>query len=206
MQPSVVIIVQRSLEQAKSRLANALDHDERAAFVRACISRIASAAQPASVLVIAEDPSVEVLAADLGLAIECQGDRELNAAITETVAGLDGRVLVVPADLPFFTLPSHLTDVGAVAPDHHLTGTVALWLPEPAATFPFAFGPDSLRHHVRALRGRYGRVHFIGTRFLLDIDTDDDLELARTLTALDPALRWPEAPCPPLERVDRPRP
>ncbi|ACU53544.1 protein of unknown function DUF121 [Acidimicrobium ferrooxidans DSM 10331] len=206
MQPSVVVVIQRSLERAKSRLADTLSRDERRAFVRACVTHIASASQPASVLVLAEDPSVEELAADLGLAIEHQRGRELNAAIGETVAGLDGRVLVVPADLPFFALPTDLGDVGAVAPDHHLTGTVALWLPEPAAAFPFAFGPDSLRRHMSALRERYGRVQLLGTRFLLDIDTDDDLDLARTLTALDPALHWPDAPCPPIDRAKAPSP
>jgi 2-phospho-L-lactate guanylyltransferase (CobY/MobA/RfbA family) len=188
-------VFQRAVSEAKSRLGTLLAAPQRALFVQACLRSIAVAAAPLSTVVLAEDTSVEAIARDLGLPTLSQTDPDVNVALAAALSELAGRssggVLVVPADLPFFRVPTDLGPVGAVAPDHHLLGTTALWLPEPTRGFAFAFGPKSLQAHLASLRATYGTARLLGNRFLLDLDTTEDLELAHALVALDPELTWP---------------
>ncbi len=186
-----MLVFQRSLTAAKSRLAPVLTSAERSALVRASLERVAMRVGRERCLVLAEDASVGSLAHDLNLEVIEQADCDLNSALRAASDALAGDLLVVPADLPLFELPDTPEGVGAVAPDHHLTGTSALWLPDPHDGFSFSFGPGSLLTHLAALRHHYGDARLMGNRFLLDIDTAEDLVLAATLCDLDPALRWP---------------
>jgi LPPG:FO 2-phospho-L-lactate transferase len=108
LQRIMVLIPVRGLEDAKARLGEALDAEERRALVERLLARTvaAAAATPfvAEVVVISADPEVLALASSLGargLAQEAGGLNEGLAAgrAAATAAGADA-VLVVPADLP----------------------------------------------------------------------------------------------------------
>lgn len=196
MHDPVVLVFQRSTSVAKSRLSARLSPSERTLLVRACLERIRMASAPLPVVALVEDATAGMLAKGADLETLAQARADLNAALADAVAHLAARgargVLVVPADLPFFALPPGLDERAAVAADHHLTGTTALWLPDPARGFDFRFGEGSLLLHIAEARRRYGAVRLLGNRFLLDLDTTDDLDLANTLVELDPELAWPE--------------
>lgn len=105
-------------------------------------------------------------------------NRELQAAQKNLFRP---RLLVIHADLPLLrvqdvqVLLSAATGSGAIAVDHHNSGTNALALYEPSE-FSFAFGPRSFEKHVQGFDGRACIVERNG--LALDIDTATDLEQA----------------------------
>lgn len=107
----------------------------------------------------------------------------LNCALAHACSQLIGaNVVVIHADLPFLSahdIDALLDGAGcgcAIAPDRHELGTNALAL-RAMQYFPFSFGTDSLKAHRRARVGHCRLVRRKGLAF--DIDTPDDLELAR---------------------------
>ena len=104
----IALIPVRGLEDAKARLGEALDAEERRALVERLLARTvaAAAATPgvAEVVVVSPDPEVLALAAALGARGVGQEDGGLNeglaAARAWAVAAGADVVLVVPADLP----------------------------------------------------------------------------------------------------------
>ncbi len=110
-------------------------------------------------------------------------DGVLNSALADACNQLGGaKLLIVNADLPFLSVQDvdALIDAAecgcAIAPDRHELGTNALAL-QATDTFLFSFGAGSLRAHCRANGGKHRLVRRMGLAF--DIDTPDDLELAK---------------------------
>jgi 2-phospho-L-lactate guanylyltransferase len=90
------------------------------------------------------------------------------------------------ADVPGLVQAAHQPSV-TIAPDRHGLGTNALLLRPPGA-IQFAFGPHSYTRHL-ALASETGAATIVhnDTRFAIDLDTPEDLDLLYTLTPdLDP--------------------
>jgi 2-phospho-L-lactate guanylyltransferase len=90
------------------------------------------------------------------------------------------------ADVPGLVQAAHQPSV-TIAPDRHGQGTNALLLRPPGA-IQFAFGPHSYTRHL-ALASETGAATIVhnDTRFAIDLDTPEDLDLLYTLTPdLDP--------------------
>ncbi|MBF6128323.1 2-phospho-L-lactate guanylyltransferase [Nocardia brasiliensis] len=202
MRPHAVhaVIAVKSLDQAKSRLADRLRPEHRARLVLAMLADTVTAAatveEIASVTVVTPDPAVAELARTLGAAVHPEprplGPDSLNAALADAAAALRHRhgavdLLAVQADLPALR-PEELADMLATAPrgvrsivvDHAGTGTAALLVRDPVAPLDPRFGPGSADKHVAA-----GAVDLPGDwpGLRLDVDTADDLDLAIELGA-----------------------
>jgi 2-phospho-L-lactate guanylyltransferase len=199
------VIAVKSLDRAKSRLADRLPPRERARLVLAMFTdtvRAASAVpQIASVTVVTPDPAVADAALRLGATVHPEpipapgepGDPDgLNAALRAAADELRHRhgsadVLALQADLPALR-PDELADMLATAPadarsvvvDHAGSGTAALLARASAHALDPRFGPDSARRHIAA-----GAVDLDGDwpGLRLDVDTAADLDCAIALGA-----------------------
>ncbi|PXX64135.1 2-phospho-L-lactate guanylyltransferase [Nocardia tenerifensis] len=226
MRPHAVhaVIAVKSLDQAKSRLADRLRPEHRARLVLAMLAdtMAAAAAVPeiASVTVVTPDPVVADLALSSGAEVHPEprpaGEDSLNSALADAAAGLRRRhgpvdLLALQADLPALRA-AELAEVLLVAPrgmrsivvDHAGTGTAALLVRDPVAALEPRFGPASASKHIAA-----GAVDLIGSwpGLRLDVDTADDLDLVVELGAghaTSMALHdigWPSRVHQPVRRV-----
>ncbi len=197
-----LVVPVKPFDQGKSRLAEALPPQARAALMRelltGVLARVRESGLPASVLVISRDEAVRAFAAELGVeALAEQGpgtqgaveqDDDLNAALRQARRLVMRRggdaLLVLPADLPLLTVADlhQLYDLGlagaeVVVAASHDGGTNALWL-HPPASIDFAFGPHSFQRHVAqaAAAGRRWAVYRSET-LDYDVDVPADLDL-----------------------------
>lgn len=99
-----------------------------------------------------------------------------------------GPLLVVHADLPALcpndirAMLAEARQAGcAIAPDRHRRGTNAVALAD-GRDFHFQFGSDSFTRHCDQPGGDYRIVDRFG--LALDVDTPDDFDLARSVSAL----------------------
>lgn len=182
-----VIIPVKPPEQAKMRLAGALDPKARAALVAAMLRHVAQAAAAATLVdrVCLLGPSRHGLPDSLPLLADPGGG--LNPALQSALAQLSGeivtRLIVLPADLPMLStndvqlLASAPAGTVAIAPDRHGTGTNALSLPLPGAGgFTFAFGTDSFAQHQTQSELLGFKIETIHSNGLArDIDVPGDL-------------------------------
>ncbi|WP_280373041.1 2-phospho-L-lactate guanylyltransferase [Nocardia abscessus] len=202
MRPHAVhaVIAVKSLDRAKSRLADRLRPEHRARLVLAMladtVTATAAVGAVVSVTVVTPDPAVADLARTLGADVHPEPRRPradgLNAALAATADALRGAhgpidLLALQADLPALR-PEELSDMLAAAPlglrsivvDHEGSGTAALVVRDPVAALDPRFGPGSARSHIDA-----GAVDLSGDwpGLRLDVDTADDLDRAVALGA-----------------------
>jgi len=111
--------------------------------------------------------------------------RGLNAEIFAARQAQNlNRLVIIHADLPLLSvegiaaLTAGAADGWAIAPDRHGTGTNALALTQ-MMDFTFVFGPNSFARHLRATTTAPSVVQRTG--LAIDIDTQDDLDLAAWL-------------------------
>jgi 2-phospho-L-lactate/phosphoenolpyruvate guanylyltransferase len=231
MRPHAVhaVIAVKSLDQAKSRLADRLRPEHRARLVLAMLADTVTAAVAApeivSVTVVTPDPAVADLARTLGAAVHPEPRRDLvdptdpdslNTALTDAATALrhlHGPIdlLALQADLPALR-PEELSDMLTSAPigvrsvvvDHAGSGTAALLVRDTSAALDPRFGPGSAHNHIAA-----GAIDLIGDwpGLRLDVDTADDLDLAVELGAGDATravlhdIGWPRRVHEPVRRV-----
>jgi 2-phospho-L-lactate guanylyltransferase len=195
----MIVIPIRGLEEAKSRLGQALDAEERRDLVQRLLERTIAAARAAgrvdSVVVVSPDPATLDLAVAAGARALAQRGRGLNGAVEEArdvaVAESVDAILVLPGDLPFVdgsTIDALVAAAGpddrpvvALVPDRHGRGTNALYLRPPDIIVP-AFGEASRDAHARRARVAGARyVELVGP-LAIDLDTPDDLLLVEDLT------------------------
>ncbi|WP_330229308.1 2-phospho-L-lactate guanylyltransferase [Nocardia sp. NBC_00508] len=202
MRPHAVhaVIAVKSLDRAKSRLADRLRPEHRARLVLAMLADTVTAteavADVVSVTVVTPDPAVADLARTLGADVHPEPHERnsdgLNTALAATAAALRAAhgpvdLLALQADLPALR-PDELSDMLAAAPpglrsivvDHAGSGTAALVVRDPVAPLDPRFGPGSARSHIAA-----GAVDLAGDwpGLRLDVDTADDLDRAVALGA-----------------------
>ncbi|ONM49310.1 2-phospho-L-lactate guanylyltransferase [Nocardia donostiensis] len=229
MRPHAVhaVIAVKSLDRAKSRLAEHLRPPQRARLVLAMLADTvrAAAAVPAiaSVTVVTPDPLVAELARSRGAMVHPEpvaqrshsDPDKLNTALDSAAAALRRRhgpvdLLALQADLPALR-PDELAAMFTAAPpatrslvvDHAGSGTAALLAPAGIALRP-RFGPGSARRHIgdgaAALGGDWPGLR-------LDVDTAADLDRALLLgagtdtRALLCDIGWPHSVHQPVPRV-----
>ena len=195
------IIPVGTLDGAKTRLAEALDAEERHDLVEDLLARTVVTAVAVDrlddVLVVSPDREVLRRAADLGARTLRQRSSGLNRGLAEAradvVAGGATSILVLPIDLPFVSVEAVTSvvealeaavtaaaEAGTAAPavvlvtDRHGTGTNALGL-RPPGVIDFAFGPGSRDAHRAAAEAAGARYEEVGGALAVDLDTADDL-------------------------------
>ncbi len=190
---SRVLVPVKDFRQAKGRLSEALDREQRAELARALATRVISAAMPIGVSVICDDVDVanwaESLAAEV---LWCPGVG-LNGAVAEGVSIMRqreiGRVVVSHADLPAALDFSDLVNRTGIVivTDHRGDGTNVISLPT-RPEFDFAYGPGSRTRHVAEAR-RLGLEVQVRTddRLSWDVDQPEDLSVPETLSG-DPSI------------------
>ncbi len=184
------VVPVKDLRGTKSRLKPILDPGARAGLTIYMMGRVVAALKQAgveNVCVVSPDRIVLEEATSRGAEPLLQESRGLNPALKEGRRWALERgapvLLVLPADLPLLDAE----DVRAVlrcageepsvtiAPDGAHAGTNALLIRPPDA-LPFAFGPDSYEHHLRAARERDLDVRVCERPHLsFDLDTAEDL-------------------------------
>jgi 2-phospho-L-lactate guanylyltransferase len=195
------------LEDAKARLGEALDGEERRALVERLLARTvtAAAATPgvAEVVVVSPDQEVAALAGALGARGVVQAGSGLNEGLDAArawavAAGADG-ILVIPGDLPAVTAAelARIVEMSraraasrdgmgrsgaaivALVTDRAGSGTNVLLVAPPEA-IAFHFGDGSRAAHAAAA-GAAGAAYLeIDGPLDLDLDTPDDLLAAET--------------------------
>ncbi len=196
------VVPLRGLESAKTRLAAALDAEERLDLVVEMATRTLVAARDADriagTVLVTADPAAAVLARSLGARAIVQVLPGLNTALgegrAEAVRAGATAILVVPIDLPAVgaaALDALLADIDAtrsldpdaavvaVVPDRHRLGTNALFI-APAAVIDPAFGDGSFTAHRAAAIAVGARFLEFGGPLTLDLDTSEDLLVAES--------------------------
>jgi 2-phospho-L-lactate guanylyltransferase len=200
------IVPVKPLRRGKSRLAPALDDDERADLNRLLLERtlktLIGLREVEQVLVVSRDSAALALARELGArTVQEDGAPTLNTALKRaTVVAqvyASRGVLVIPADLPLLSgedvlaLLNRATDppVMVIAPDRRQKGTNALLL-APANLIEYDFGGNSFQRHCDRAREAGARLEVVNLPSLgLDLDVPEDLELVRKMRGLSLGMR-----------------
>ena len=181
-----VLVPVKRFEEAKLRLAPALDGPARAALAREMAEQVLRAAAPSPVTVVCDDQGVADWAAAAGVGVLWTAGLGLNGAVAEGVRHLRDRgyerVVVAHADLPLAG-PGSLAALprGGVVlvPDRHDDGTNVASVPA-SADFPWAYGPGSFRRHREAARALDLELTVVRDPALgWDVDTPEDLVTSR---------------------------
>ncbi|CAN5724532.1 2-phospho-L-lactate guanylyltransferase [soil metagenome] len=197
-----VVVPLRSLASGKARLGGAIDAEEREILLRGMLRHTLAVLSgwPAcrAIHLVSSDPALLVeTVVDLSTPIRPLLQRQggLNGAL---IMGRDDArtagatsVLMLPADLPLFTVESldRLVEaadaalaagsggpVVVIAPSDARNGTNALLLSPPTVIRP-CFGLDSFEAHLRAAARAGAALQVVDDPLLgFDVDTPEDLE------------------------------
>jgi 2-phospho-L-lactate guanylyltransferase len=188
----------KSLRRGKSRLAEFLTEDERAALNQHLLERtlatLAAIKEVAETLTVSRDPYALEVARGYGAKTLLEDGRpNLNSALAHATefARLHAPrgVLILPTDLPLLERADVLAlierainpPVVVIAPDRHGKGTNAL-LTSPTGIIEYAFGEDSFQRHCARAIQCGARLEVVETFALgLDLDLPEDLKLAHEL-------------------------
>lgn len=189
---TLAILPIKTLDDAKTRLAEDLDPRPRRALVEAMFSDVLVALRRAKlvdqVLVVSRDHNAQRIAGGYGAMVADDEDTGHNDAaqrgIERAVELGYERVLLVPGDTPLLDPAEVDALIGReveppfvlIVPDRHGTGTNALLLQPPDAMKP-SFGPGSHDRHHRHATAAGITAHTVEIRSLaLDLDTPEDLQ------------------------------
>lgn len=180
----------------KSRLHEVLSPWELEAENRRLFQRTLSTAKASGIfkqiMVISEDEEALIWASEQGFyALREERTGDLNSALRQAMAAIlangAGSVLVIPTDLPMLTVEDLrlLSDFAPaengilLVPDHHMTGTNALFFSWPDL-MPTAFGMNSCALHCALAEERnLKQVIYLNTHIQHDLDTPEDLVYLR---------------------------
>ena len=132
---AAVLVPVKAFDQAKHRLAPALDAPARAELARSMATNVVSVAAPLPVWVVCDDDDVAAWAAIEGAQVLWRPGRGLNGAVTDGVDHLAGlgfdQVIVAHADLPHALDLAWVADFDGVTlvPDRHDDGTNVACVP-----------------------------------------------------------------------------
>ncbi|MFC4314608.1 2-phospho-L-lactate guanylyltransferase [Steroidobacter flavus] len=187
----------KSSERAKSRLAGALDAEQRRRLFFSLAERVISALTASksvdAVAVVTSSHKVAAFARSIGaVPIMQEADVGMSPALDLALQILQTmqpqRVLMVPGDLPLITaravdaiFEAQLSSEHVVlAPDRRREGTNALLCSPPKVLAP-RFGADSFARHLSAARSAGIATSVIESEELaLDLDCVDDLDYLRS--------------------------
>ena len=177
---SIVLIPIRSFDDSKSRLADALDLDERRRITMWMAQNVIRAAHDLPVRIVTDDPGVVEWAHERQIGVMTVREVGLNASVTAAVAhaGRVGfeRAIIAHADLPTAKDLRVVDHTGlVVAPDRVRDGSNVMCVPTNAG-FVFAYGPGSFDAHV-AEAERLGLAITIVDDDSLAWDVDDPADL-----------------------------
>ena len=149
---AAVLVPVKAFDQAKHRLAPALDAPARAELARSMATNVVQVAAPLPVWVVCDDDDVAAWARDCGATVVWTPGRGLNGAVADgvdhlTALGFD-RVVVAHADLPHALDLAWVADFDGVTlvPDRHDDGTNVACVPT-GRGFSFAYGAQSFARH-----------------------------------------------------------
>ncbi len=203
----VALVPVRTLERAKTRLALALDPEERAALAAGLTERTLRALVEAraagavtEIVVASDDPAALAAAVAAGALPLPAGGHDLIADLrtARERAIVEGAtaVLVVPTDLARISAAAVAEVVAAaraacepgralvaIVPDRAGEGTNALLVSPPRA-IEFAFGPGSHGRHAAAARTAGAACVDVESALALDLDTPEDLAAAPEIEAV----------------------
>ncbi len=180
----------------KSRLHEVLSPWELEAENRRLFQRTLSTAKASGIfkqiMVISEDEEALIWASVQGFyALREERTGDLNSALRQAMAAIlangAGSVLVIPTDLPMLTvedlrlLAEYVPEENGIllVPDHHMTGTNALFFSWPDL-MPTAFGMNSCALHCALAEERnLKQVIYLNTHIQHDLDTPEDLVYLR---------------------------
>jgi len=181
----VVVIPVKDFRQAKLRLADHLEDNERVELARSMAAGVIRAAAGMDVRVVCDDADVARWARSLGAGVIEVGVSGLNPAVTEALRRLEEEgvdlVMVCHGDLPLATSLQGIGEPGRVTivPDRHLDGTNVLVVPT-GRGFAFHYGPGSLQRHIDE-----------ASRCGLDVDVRHDSSLQWDVDTLGDLLHPP---------------
>jgi 2-phospho-L-lactate guanylyltransferase len=203
----VALVPVRSLERAKTRLALALDPEERLSLAAGLTGRTLratagarAAGDVADVVVASDDPAALAAAVASGAVPLPAGGHDLVADLRTArelaVAGGATAVVVVPTDLARISAAALGEVVAAgrralapgrslvvMVPDRAGEGTNVLLVSPPRA-MDFAFGPGSRGRHAAAARAAGAILVELDGPLALDLDTPEDLAAAPEAEAI----------------------
>ncbi len=149
---AAVLVPVKAFDQAKHRLAPALDAPARAELARSMATNVVQVAAPLPVWVVCDDDGVAAWARDCGATVVWTPGRGLNGAVADgvdhlTALGFD-QVVVAHADLPHALDLAWVADFDGVTlvPDRHDDGTNVACVPT-GRGFTFAYGAQSFARH-----------------------------------------------------------
>jgi 2-phospho-L-lactate guanylyltransferase len=148
-----VLIPVKAFDDAKHRLAGALDAPHRAALARDMATKVVRAAGALRTAVVCDDDAVATWARSCGAEVIWQPGAGLNGAVVAGVEQLaaDGvaRVIVAHADLPHALDLTWVADFAGITlvPDRRDDGTNVVCVPATSG-FRFSYGPGSFARHV----------------------------------------------------------
>lgn len=198
-----VVVPIRSFDRAKSRLASALDSDQRRTLARICAERVLTLAGVERSVVVCDDPEVARWASELNVDVLRVDSTGLNPSLQEAMPRImatwkPSEVVVVHADLVF---PDALQDLDAllpgdasarvvIVPDRHGDGTNVLGLgSEVVAMWRFAYGPRSFEAHCDQARKLGADLQIVEHSDLsIDLDTPEDLAIDRVRAFVELAI------------------
>ena len=179
---AAVLVPVKAFDQAKHRLAPALDASARAELARSMATNVVRVAAPLPVWVVCDDDEVAAWAAIEGARVLWRPGRGLNGAVADGVdhlaeLGFD-QVIVAHADLPHALDLAWVADFDGVTlvPDRHDDGTNVACVPT-ATGFTFAYGAQSFARHQTEAR-RLGLALRIEREPRLGWDVDLPADLA----------------------------
>jgi 2-phospho-L-lactate guanylyltransferase len=199
-----VIIPVKPLQDSKSRLADVLSADERAALtsqiLESTLDMLAGVKEIDRVLVVSRDRKALKVARKRGASTYNETVKQgLNSALTRAshiaAAKMADCVLIIPADLPFITAEDiemmieqateevaigNNSDGGSqhraivICSDHNRDGSNALLICPPTG-FTFQYGPNSFKLHLEEA-SRLGMSARVveASGIKFDIDTEED--------------------------------
>jgi len=195
------IVPVKSLSEAKRRLANHLDPEERRALVLAMLDDVLSALGKSRLFsethVISPDLSLERTARNHRVGFIRQKGAGLNAAIRQAMRYLArsnfSSVTTVLADLPL-AKPSDFTELVRISDQSprvvlapSLKGGTNVMLRSPPNLIKTSYGRWSYAKHLRAGQGKNVPVYSVSNpRLSFDVDTMEDL---KALVELDASRR-----------------
>ncbi|MGC9221012.1 MAG: 2-phospho-L-lactate guanylyltransferase [Solirubrobacteraceae bacterium] len=190
--PTIAILPVKTLDQAKQRLAPAVDYGHRQALMEAMLADTVVALRRTDgierILMVTADATATRMAVEDGVTVvEDTASNHSDAAMLGIARAREfgaQRVLVVAADCPLVA-PAELDALLArpvpprsalIVPDRHGEGTNALLLTPPDALTP-SFGPGSRSRHGELAVAQDTVAEVVEVPGLaLDIDTPEDLQ------------------------------